>query len=82
MTKTRMVDKEKARSFTDRESGTYGGLVLCLREFRDRLDLHPSYQLNRKPREVDCLIIDKLDSGEKLDNSIARIFSKHNTLTF
>ena len=64
--------------FTDRESGTYGGLMLSLRKYADRLEPHPGYKLNKKPREIDCLIIDKKDAAETMDNDIARIFSRHN----
>lgn len=64
--------------FTDRESGTYGGLMLTLRKYLDRLEPHPGYKLNRKPREIDCLLIDKMDPAEPMDNDIARIFSRHN----
>ena len=64
--------------FTDRESGTYAGLMLSLRKYADRLIPYPAYQLNKKPREIDCVIIDKTDSDEVLDNDIARIFAKHN----
>ena len=60
--------------FTDRESGTYGGLMLSLRKYLKRLEPHPGYKLNRKPREVDCLIIDKCDPCEPMDNDIARFF--------
>ena len=66
--------------FTDRESGTYGGLMLSLRKYRNRLEAHPGYQLNRKPREIDCVILDKLDAAEEMDNDIARCFRKHNII--
>lgn len=66
--------------FTDRESGTYGGLMLTLRKYLDRLEPHPGYKLNRKPREIDCLIIDKRNPSEPMDNDIARIFAKHNII--
>ena len=68
----------KDKIFTDRESGTYGGLMLSLRRYRDRLEPRPGYKLNRKPREIDCLIIDKSDPLEPMDNDIARIFLRHN----
>ena len=38
----------ESRPFTDRESGTYGGLMLSLRDFRDRLVSYPGFQLNMK----------------------------------
>ena len=70
----------ESRPFTDRESGTYGGLMLSLRDFRDRLVSYPGFQLNMKPREIDCLIIDKCDPDEPIDNDIARFFRKHNII--
>ena len=70
----------ESRPFTDRESGTYGGLMLSLRDFRDRLVSYPGFQLNMKPREIDCLIIDKCDPDEPMDNDIARFFRKHNII--
>jgi len=70
--------EDKERKFTDRETGTYSGLVLSLRKYRDRLEMNPHYQLNRKPREVDVLIIDRLDKDEVMDNDIARMFGRHN----
>ena len=54
--------------FTDRESGIFGGLMLSLREYRDRMEVHRGYKLNKKPREMDCLIIDTLDQTEPMDN--------------
>lgn len=70
----------ESRPFTDRESGAYGGLMLSLRDFRDRLVSYPGFQLNMKPREIDCLIIDKCDPDEPMDNDIARFFRKHNII--
>ena len=70
----------ESRPFTDRESGTYGGLMLSLRDFRDGLVSYPGFQLNMKPREIDCLIIDKCDPDEPMDNDIARFFRKHNII--
>ncbi len=70
----------ESRPFTDRESGTYGGLMLSLRDFRDSLVSYPGFQLNMKPREIDCLIIDKCDPDEPMDNDIARFFRKHNII--
>lgn len=70
----------ESRPFTDRESGTYGGLMLSLRDFRDRLVSYPGFQLNMKPREIDCLMIDKCDPDEPMDNDIARFFRKHNII--
>ncbi len=67
-------------NYSDRESGTYGGLMLSLREYRDRLEVHRGYKLNSKPRELDCLIIDKKDNTGPMDNDIARMFSKHNVV--
>lgn len=37
-----------ANSYTDRESATYAGLVLSLRDYRDRLIIQSGYKLNRK----------------------------------
>ncbi|MBR5376221.1 MAG: hypothetical protein IK139_02975, partial [Lachnospiraceae bacterium] len=77
------MEQEKTHSvnehnYSDRESGTFGGLMLSLREYRDRLEVHRGFKLNSKPRELDCLIIDKKDDAEPMDNDIARIFAKHN----
>ena len=49
--------------------------MLSLREFRNRLHVHHGYELSKKPRELDCLIIDIDDSGERIDNEIAQITS-------
>ena len=73
-----MDQKNKKRIFTDRESGTYGGLMLSLRKYRDRLVPYPGYQLNKKPRQMDVLLIDRLDDTQITDNDIARLFVKHN----
>ena len=73
-----MSEEMTGKLFTDRESGTYGGLMMCLREYRNRLIPYPGYKLNHKPRELDCLIIDKEDGTEPMDNDIARCFAKHN----
>ena len=51
---------------------------MSLRGFRNRLHVHHGYELSKKPRELDCLIIDIDDSGERIDNEIARIFARHN----
>ncbi len=72
--------KGAARLFTDRESGTYGGLMLSLRKYADRLEAHPGYQLNKKPRQIDCVIIDKKDGSEPMELSITKIFSRHNII--
>ncbi len=72
--------KRTAHIFTDRESGTYGGLMLSLRKYSDRLEAYPGYQLNKKPRQIDCVIINKKDGSESMDLSIARIFSRHNII--
>ena len=69
--------KEK-RLFTDRESGTFGGLMLSIRDYLDRLEVHTGFELNKKPREIDCLIIDKKDPSDVMDNDITLIFSRHN----
>ncbi len=71
---------ERVGNFTDRESGTYAGLMLSLHDYRDRLEVHTGFKLNRKPRELDCLMIDRLDDGEEMDNDIARFFRKHNII--
>ena len=69
---------QQKRPFTDRESGTYAGLMLTLRKHRNRLEPHPGYELNKKPRKIDILIIDRNDSEPITDNVIARIFTRHN----
>jgi hypothetical protein len=69
----------KSEVIIDWETGTYGGLKIALFSYADRLEWHRGYKLNSKPREIDCLIIDRLDDVEKpLDNPIAHIFRKHN----
>ena len=68
------------RTFTDRESGAFGGLMLSLAEYQERLDVHTGYKLNRKPREIDCVIIDKKDPARPMHNAIARMFSRHNII--
>ena len=73
---------KEAKTFTDRESGTYAGLMLSLRKYRERLDVIHGFKLNQKPREIDCLIIDKLSPDDVMDNDIARIFMKHNIVEF
>ncbi len=65
---------KRVGNFTDRESGTYAGLMLSLHDYRDRLEVHTGFKLNRKPQELDCLMIDRLDDGEDMDNDIARFF--------
>ena len=67
-------------NFTDRETGTFSGLMLALRKYLDRLDVRPAYELNKKPRRIDCLILDCKDFSEPFDNDITRIFSKHNLI--
>lgn len=74
------MKKADGRSFTDRESGTFGGLMLSLREYYDRIEVHTGYELNKKPRKIDCLIIDKKDDTVFTDNDITRIFAKHNII--
>lgn len=65
-------------TYSDRESGIYGGILLSLRDYYDRFEFYRGFQLNAKPREIDCLIIDKRDDSRPIDNAIARIFSEHN----
>ena len=74
--------KKYGKHFTDRESGTYAGLMLTLRKYRDRLEVRHGYELNKKPREIDCLIIDKKAGTGILDNDIARMFKAHNIVEF
>ena len=64
----------------DRESGTYSGLMLSLRKYRDRLEIKHGVKLSGKPREMDCLIIDKKYPGDVMDNAIAKFFSLHNII--
>ena len=71
-------NKKSRRAYADRESGIFGGLMLTLREYRGRLKVTHGYELNKKPREVDCVIIDLLHPSEAMDNDIARGFAKHN----
>ena len=73
-------DKTEKRRFTDRESGIYGGLMLSIRKYRDRLEVHHGYELNKKPREIDCLIIEKLDVDQPMDNAITAGFRRHNVI--
>ena len=54
--------------------------MLSLREYRDRLQVSHGYQLSRKPREIDCVIIDLLYHLDRMDNDIARIFARHNVI--
>ena len=73
-------ERETEKRFTDRESGIYGGLMLSIRKYRDRLLVHHGYELNKKPREIDCLIIDRLDEEQPMDNAITAGFKKHNVV--
>ena len=77
-----MEKVKEISGFTDRESGIYGGLMLSIRKYRERFDIRHGYELNKKPREIDCLIID-MKSDEKIeDNVILSIFREHNVVEF
>lgn len=62
----------------DRETPTYAGLMLSLRKYNGRFITRRGFKLNAKPREIDVIIIDKLNDTEPMDNDIARIFKRHN----
>ena len=67
----------------DFESAAYAGLVFVLEKYEDRLRYHRAYKLNSKPREIDCVVIDIMDSCvEPMDNAIAALFQRHNVIEF
>ncbi len=78
----KLNNSKEQRSFTDRESGVYSGLMLSLSKYRSRLEAHHGCKLNKKPRELDCLIIDKHDQSERIINDIASFFERHNIVEF
>lgn len=76
-----MEEKEKKEqaAHTDKESPTYAGLMLSLRDFRGRLVPERHFLLNTSPREIDVCLIDNLSpDAERMDNAIAYIFERHN----
>ena len=61
--------------------GFVGGLKISLREYSDKLEYKPEYQLTKAPLYTDLLVIRKNSPGV-IDNDIARIFRGHNVIEY
>ncbi len=76
-------EEAEEHKYRDRETQIYNGLLFGLGRHREYYDFERGYKLNRKPREIDCVIIRKKNAGPMpKGNGIEKIFRSHNIVEF